>query len=65
MAKIVLTLAVIALVYFIFFKKKKKPVQTSGESEDMVECSRCGTFISTQEAYEKEGKTFCSKECLK
>jgi formylmethanofuran dehydrogenase subunit E len=49
----------------IVLKKKKKPVQTSGESEDMVECSRCGTFISTQEAYEKEGKTFCSKECLK
>lgn len=63
-------------VYLLFFKnggllqqvsdaansktKKKKERQ---ESETVVECSKCGVFVSTKEAVIKDGKFYCSKEC--
>ncbi|NPA56650.1 MAG: hypothetical protein GXO19_02810 [Epsilonproteobacteria bacterium] len=33
------------------------------ESETLVECSRCGTFISEKEALTKGGRIFCSHQC--
>ncbi|MDF1880211.1 hypothetical protein JHD50_02645 [Sulfurimonas sp. MAG313] len=61
----------IALVYFIFIKKKplsserktKKNDTLSGD--DMVECKKCGTYITLDDALLKEGHYFCSNECLK
>lgn len=64
MLKILFTAAMLTLIYFIFFKKPKVKAQ-KGELEDMVECTQCGVFISADEAIEKKGEYFCSKECLK
>ena len=65
MLKILFTVAILAAIYFIFFKKpKNKNGADANELEDMTECSKCGMFISENEAFEKDGKLFCSKECL-
>ena len=57
--KILLLVAVVAAVYYFFIKKKPLPK----ESETMVECSKCGTFVSNKEAIIKDGRYYCSKEC--
>ena len=61
----------IALVYFIFIKKKpisnkpKHKKDDTSNDDDMVECKECGTYITLNEALIKEGHYFCSDECLK
>ncbi|WP_201352510.1 PP0621 family protein [Hydrogenimonas urashimensis] len=73
MLKIVLTLAVISAVYFFLIKKpkvtqhrqtraaeKRKPKR---DEEIMVECEKCGTFVSSHEAIIVDGKYYCSKTC--
>ncbi|PHR56389.1 MAG: hypothetical protein COA44_08515 [Arcobacter sp.] len=60
----------IALVYFIFIKKKPLPGENQKRKndklneDDMVECKKCGTYITLNEALLKEGQYFCSDECL-
>jgi len=63
MLKILFIIAVFVVIYFLFFKKPKPKVKNK-ELEDMVECESCGVFISVEEAIEKNGKYYCSKECL-
>ena len=74
MLKIVLTIAVIAAIYFFLIKKpkvtqkrqeraeaeKRKPKK---DEEIMVECEKCGTFVSSHEAIIVNGKYYCSKSC--
>lgn len=67
-----ITLAIIIyLVYLFFFRAKREKVKTSNpkqtkkDSETMVECTKCSVFISPKEAFMKDGKFFCSKECMK
>ncbi len=68
MLKWLLVVAVVAGVYFFFIKKK--PLSTTGvkqdrqESDEMLECAECGTYCSTDDAFIKEGKFYCSKECM-
>lgn len=65
---------VIAAVYYLFIRKGKPTQETTEQSpkkgkgdkkqEDiMVECAKCGTFVSSKEALIKDGQYFCSKEC--
>lgn len=70
--KILLVLAVIAIVYFLFFKKSA-PLKTPNESkkgtdgsndDTMVPCETCGVFVSVKEAYMKDGRYYCSKSCM-
>jgi len=72
--KFLLIAAVIATVYFMFFKTKptmknaaknetKKP--TPPEVNDMVECANCSVYVEVQEAILSNGKYYCSRECLK
>lgn len=74
MLKIILTVAVIAAVYFFLIKKpaveKKRRNRAEAEAkkpgldEDiMVECEKCGTFVSSKEAIIVGGKYYCSKSC--
>ncbi len=74
MLKILLTIAVIAAVYFFLIKKpqvaKKRREREEAEKrkpgldeEIMVECEKCGTYISSKEALIVSGKYYCSKEC--
>ena len=68
----ILVIVLIALVYFLFIKKKpllgenQKPKKKKDkESDDMVACKTCGTYISLNEAMLQNGEYFCSNECLK
>ncbi len=71
MIKWLLVIAVIALVYFLFIKKKPLgdtgtgSKQDKANDDDMVECSQCGTYITLKEALLRDGNYFCSNECLK
>lgn len=67
--KIAAFIAVLFVVYLVFFKKNRDSVvkqnKKNEEIEDvMVECPTCGTYVSKKEAILSNGKYFCSKECL-
>ena len=68
--KLLLLIGVIAAVYFLFFKPKsvKKPSGGSGskpdESNEMVACSKCGTYVPVNDAFIKNGNYYCSDECM-
>jgi len=59
------------VIYIMFFKKSPKEVQSKRRSKKksapkgdiMMECERCETFVSEDEAIIKDGKFYCSKEC--
>lgn len=67
--KILLIAALVAFIYFLFFRGRKVTQKTNEKNENkkrgeiMVECDKCSTFISQKEAIIKDGKYFCSKEC--
>ena len=72
--KILAVVAVLFIVYLIFFKKNREseveqthaPKKKKDKIEDiMEECPTCGTFVSKKEAILSNGRYFCSKECLK
>lgn len=69
--KILALIAVIFLVYLVFFKKNREDsIKNKGdkpeEIEDiLVECPKCGTYFSKDEGILSSGKYFCSKECLR
>ncbi len=63
--KLLLLAAIVAGVYYLFIKPKptlKRP-DKRGEEEELVECAKCKTFVSSKEAIIKDGKYYCSKEC--
>lgn len=68
----IIVAVLIALVYFVFIKKKPLPGENNKakskkdklNEEDMVQCKKCGTYITLKEAFLKEGQYFCSDECL-
>lgn len=69
--KTLLVLAVIGIVYFLFIKKprlgdtqEKGASKTDHKSEDMMACSRCGTYTSVSDSILKGGHYYCSSECL-
>jgi uncharacterized protein len=68
----ILIAVLIAAVYFFFIKKKPlssktKPSKKEREEDgdEMVECKKCGTYISLNEALIRDGQYFCSDECLR
>lgn len=64
-------IVVIFLVYIVFFKKnreanmKDKSNKYDEITDTLVECPKCGTYVSKDEAILSSGKYYCSKECLK
>ena len=65
--------AVLFLIYILLFKKNrvqnntttcKKKRNDDKSIEELVECPKCGTFVSKNEAILSNGKYYCSKECL-
>jgi uncharacterized protein len=66
MLKVLLLAALIAAVYFIFFKKKSltPPSSDQGMEEAMIPCDKCGTFVQAREAFMRDGKYYCSRECM-
>jgi len=74
MLKILITVAVIAGIYFFLIKKPKVAKKRQERAEDekhkpkddediMVECEKCGTFVSSKEAIIVDGQYYCSKSC--
>ena len=68
--KLLLILLVVGLVYFLFIKKKpkiakKKKNKKDENAETMIECSKCGVYVSGDEMILSNGSYFCSNECLK
>lgn len=73
--KLIAFLAVIFVVYILFFKKNreknisKKKFDKKKENEEvtdtMIECPTCKTYVSKDDAILSNGKYFCSSECLK
>ncbi len=62
-----LLLAVVGyVIYFFFFKDGgfSKKINKD-DSETMVECAACDTYISVTDSIIKDGKHYCSKECAK
>ena len=60
--------AVLALVYLVFFKKnREKDINDKYDqiTDTLVECPTCGTFVAKDDAILSNGKYFCSKGCLK
>lgn len=69
--KALAVLAVLFIVYILFFKKrreseigKKKTKREEAISDIMEECPTCKTYVSKKEAILSNGKYYCSKECL-
>lgn len=65
--KLLLLIGVVLVVYTFFFKKKSLPSESDNLSQEdaMIPCARCNTFVSPKEALIKEGKHYCSHECMK
>lgn len=61
--KIILVLIVLGLVYKLFGGKIPKFKENKSDAQTLVECDRCGTFVTQKEALSYRGKHFCSQSC--
>jgi uncharacterized protein len=66
MARILLLLIIVFLVYLVFrgffraqVKDKTPPPPATVQGEDMVKCARCGVNLPRSEAHEVEGRLVC------
>ncbi len=68
MIKYIIVAIIIYIVYLFLFKAKRGDVQQKEDkkrsSQTMVECKKCSVFVSNDEAYIKDGKYYCSHECM-
>jgi uncharacterized protein len=67
MLKLLLFGALLVGVYYIFFRKESltPPSSPDNSPEDtMIPCSKCGTYVQLKETLTREGKHYCSRECL-
>jgi uncharacterized protein len=77
-AKLLLVVAVFAVVYLVLrsYRRKidrqsppdgqsgEKPHGASRHGEDMVRCRLCGVHLPTSEAVTSQGEMYCSREHL-
>ena len=71
MMQYVIIAALIALVYFLYFKKKpiknqsqSKPKNTKEEANEMIECASCGVYCELEDSILSNAKYYCSDECV-
>ena len=65
--KVLLVIAVIGIVYFIFIKKKPSHTiskKKNIDASEMVECATCGVFVELDDTILSNAKYYCSKECV-
>lgn len=65
----ILAIGVVLFLVYIFFFKKSREENIKDNSQDkiediMVECPKCGTYVSKKEGILSNGQFYCSKECL-
>ncbi|MGP1580971.1 MAG: PP0621 family protein [Wolinella sp.] len=68
MGRLILLALLAAFIYYVFIRKPKELREERGENgekaeEIMLECDRCGVYVSKQESFIVDGKFYCSKEC--
>ena len=68
--KLLLIIAVIGTVYYIFFKQKpiknkKTDKKSKSDASDMVECASCGIYSELSDSILSNGKYYCSSECIR
>ena len=67
--KIIALVAVIFVVYLVFFKKNREADIKDKKNEEiadtLVECPKCKTYVAKDDAILSNGRYFCSKECLR
>ena len=66
--KLLLLGVVLFGVYLVFFKKnREKDIKKRNDeiTDTLVECPKCGTYVSKDDAILSNGKYFCSQECLR
>ncbi|NPA03963.1 MAG: hypothetical protein GXO61_03790 [Epsilonproteobacteria bacterium] len=61
MFRFLLLAGLVGGAYYLLTRSKKG----SQETETMIECKKCGTFVSSEEAIKKGKDYYCSPECLK
>ncbi len=73
--KLIILAAIIYGIYILFFregnlvdkmKEKSRTTTKQRNKEDVetvVECHKCGVYVSVDEAILKDGYYYCSKEC--
>lgn len=67
--KLLLVLGVIAVVYFMFIKKKpvtqkkEKPKKQKTEANELVKCDTCGVYSELNDSLLSNAKYYCSSEC--
>ncbi|MCK9373361.1 MAG: metallothionein [Sulfuricurvum sp.] len=65
MLKLLLFIGVVSAVYFFFFKKKSLPPSNdTSQEEAMIPCAQCGTYVQVKETLMRDGKYYCSRECM-
>ena len=62
--KFLLFIGLLVAVYVLFFKKKELPSSENRSDETMIPCTKCGTYVQSKETIVREGKHYCSRECL-
>lgn len=40
--------------------KQKKEI----DSDELIECDSCGTYVTQKDSIKRKGRVYCSKECL-
>ncbi len=67
--KLIIFALIAYAIYILFFKKggliNNKSTNSDDDSETMVECQECHTFVAIEESIKHEGKYYCSKECAR
>ena len=66
MFKLLLFIGALVGVYYLFFKKKAliPPSSDNSQEEAMIPCSKCGTYVQIKETFRRDGKYYCSRECM-
>lgn len=65
MARLILILAIIAVVYFLlksYFKQTATKQDTPVNGEDMVRCAQCAVHMPKSESMLADGHFYCSDE---
>ncbi len=67
MIKLIFLAVVLYGVYFIFFRKPNIAKKNSEieDTQTVIECDKCGVYISSEEIINKNNKHYCSDECAR
>lgn len=64
LTKLLLIIIAIGILYFLIFPKPKHKQSKKKDIENLIECDKCNTFVSSREIITKNHKNFC-KDCIK